>query len=138
MPNYQKLQLLQELQDLYPEDIYMLNSDKGIFSDNIEFFEDKENFQILHKTTKIKSIIKIRKKTANLLGVSFKKIDKYFPPIQDPSKKKMLLRICMQQRNNNIKDVRHHIQNTNGKYIPPSRNSLSSTQLTTLKYCIHL
>ena len=100
-PNYRKLQLLHEIKELYSKDIYMLESDKAILHEPIDSFLDKENCQIQHTIKELTPIINLSIKSASILGTKFRKIDSYFLPICNTTRKVKESKSITNKNNNN-------------------------------------
>ena len=77
--NFKKLQLLQEIKDLYAMKEHMLCADRDIFATKIETRETHTIMQLQEYTKFAKQITKRSKADAKEHGKNFKKIDHYFP-----------------------------------------------------------
>ena len=83
-PSYKRLQLLQEIRELYTKRYDMLVNDRAIFLKNITTFEDKTtdnlNRFIQHSTPIVRQSIK----DAKQYGKKFRRIPDYFPKPKPP------------------------------------------------------
>ena len=77
--NFKKLQLLQEIKDLYAIKEHMLCADRDIFATKIETRETHTIMQLQEYTKFAKQITRRSMADAKEHGKHFKKIDQYFP-----------------------------------------------------------
>ena len=83
-PSYKKLQLLQDIKELYQKRFHMLVDDRGIFSKTLISFDNKTTDQLQRFIQHSVPIIQKSIKDATHYGELFKRIAYYFPKPKPP------------------------------------------------------